>query len=79
MATPVMGAQGTYADVTGIVDGTAAAEVVALIAAFKARYTATDGESLPHTDMNFVSKDVAVLINAELDAMAAAIAAAPTS
>ena len=79
MTTPVMGAQGTYADATGVVDATAAAEIVVLIAAFKARYTVEDGESLPHTDMNLVSKDVAALINAELDAMAAAIAAAPTA
>ena len=78
MATPVMGAQGTYADVTGVIDATAAAEVVALLVLLQARWTPDDGSSAPHTDMNFVSKDVAALINAEVDAMAAAIAAAPT-
>lgn len=74
-----LGAQGTYANVTGVVDATAAAEVVALLALLKARWTPSDGESAPHTDMNLVSKDVAVLINAEVDAFAAAIAAAPTA
>lgn len=72
------GAQGSYADVTGVVDATAAAEVVALLVLLQARWTPADGESAPHTDMNLVSKDVAALINAEIDAFAVAIAAAPT-
>jgi len=79
MATPVMGAQGTYADATGVIDTTAAAEIVALLVLLQARWTPSDGESALHTDMNLVSKDVAALINAEIDAFAAAIAAAPTA
>jgi len=86
---------GTYADVTGVVDTTAAAEVVALGTALKAMIARTSysehaagqgasnvGDSedpSPSPEFDRIPRDVAELIEGEIDGMLAAIAAAPTA
>lgn len=80
----------TYADVTGVVDATAAAEVVALGVLLKAlfkdsaAYDAIETAGTSHTsaaspDFDQIPRHVADKINAEIDGVLAAIAAAPTS
>jgi len=73
---------GTYADVTGIVNATAAAEVAALVVILKAYIIdpdSTAGNVPASPDFALIPPSVARLLRAELDAMAAAIAAAPTA
>lgn len=72
---------GTYADVTGVVDTTAAAEIVALIAVLDGLIPdPADQSDVPDSpDFNQIDPAMAVLLRSELDALAAAIAAAPTS
>ena len=68
----------TYADVTGVVDATAAAEVVVLIAALKALFDVADGESAASPEFARIDRPTRELLVGEIDGMAAAIAAAPT-
>ncbi len=77
---------GTYTDAAGVVDSTAAAEIVALGVIVKgfipdpeATDAATEGVSGAAPDYDNVPPAFAVHIRAELDAFLAAIAAAPTS
>lgn len=73
-------AVGTYADVTGVVDGTAAGEIVALIAELKSYIpdpTATVSAEKP--DFDQIPPHTADKLRTEIDALAAAIAAAPTA
>lgn len=73
---------GTYADVTGVVDATAAGEIVALIAVIKGLFnppTATDLHQMAAPLFNQFNLAQQTAIRAELDGLAAAIAAAPTS
>jgi hypothetical protein len=77
---------GTYADVTGVVNATAAAEVVVLVATLKglipdaaagSDHSGASPEASPEFDA--IRPEVAQRIRAEIDALAAAIAAAPTA
>jgi len=72
---------GTYADVTGVVDATAAAEIVALIAVLQELVpqpaTLTDYPGSP--DFCNIPPAAAQQVQDEVAAIAAAIAAAPTS
>jgi len=73
---------GVYAPVLGVVDATAAAEVVALITLFKAYIVdpdSTSGVSPPSPDFAMIPPSVARLLRTELDAVSVAIAAAPTA
>jgi len=71
---------GTYADVTGVVDATAAAEVVVLGAAFLALFpNSSTGAQGVHPDYDAVRADWETNMRAEMAALLAAIAAAPTS
>ena len=71
---------GVYADVTGIVNATAAAEIVALIAVLASFIASAQDGSVPASpDFGNIPISTAVAIKAELDALAAAIAAAPTA
>ena len=71
------GASGVYADVTGVVDATAAAEIVALFAIFDAVIDPGDGIEPTHPDFYQLEKQVKELIQKEMTEFAAAIAAAP--
>lgn len=79
MATPSTGAQGTYADVTGVVNATAASEIVALLAELESMWTQTEGQAMDRPDFNLIPKHVSEKLSTELAAVAAAIAAAPTA
>ena len=70
---------GTYADVTGVVNATAAAEIVVLLATLS-DYLPTEQDGSVPASPNFgnMSVDEAQRFKAEMDAAAAAIAAAPT-
>lgn len=74
---------GTYANVTGVVNTTAAAEIVALIAELKTLVAdeagGTNNAPFPHPDFDQMPPALGSKIVAEIDALAAAIAAAPTS
>jgi hypothetical protein len=85
---------GTYADVTGVVNATAAAEIVALITELKtflpsdpSAFAAGAGTpvgaaseaAMPHPEFDDISLHAAEKLIGEIDALAAAIAAAPTA
>lgn len=85
---------GTYADATGVIDATAAAEIVALITELKTFLpsdfsefdagagtpVAADSEqAMPHPEFDDISRHAAAKLIGEIDALAAAIAAAPTA
>ncbi len=84
---------GTYTDVSGVVDGTAATEIVALVTslltlipdtpvAYAAGAGTPAGESeqeIPSPEFDKMPLDLATRLRVEIDALAAAIAAAPTS
>jgi len=89
-----VGPFGTYADVTGVVDATAAPEVAALFvelktlipgapAAFAAGANTPVGAAsespMPHPEFDKMPQDLAERLIVEIDALAAAIAAAPTA
>lgn len=73
---------GVYPDVTGVVDATAAAEIVALIATLQS-FLPEPGPgteaSVPHTDFDKIPPAQVHNLNVEIDAAEAAIAAAPTA
>ena len=74
------GPMGTYADVTGVVDATAAAEIVALVAELKSFIPDISAAvSAKHPDFDEIHPSTAEKLRAEIDAAAAAIAAAPTT
>lgn len=79
MPTPNTGAQGTYANVTGVVNATAKAQVVTLLAELESMWTQTEGQSMDHPDFNLIPKHVSEKLSTELAAVAAAIAAAPAA
>jgi len=85
---------GTYADATGVIDATAAAEIVALITELKtfipsapSAFDAGSGtpvaaaseEAMPHPEFDDITQHAAEKLLGEIDALAAAIAAAPTA
>lgn len=72
---------GTYTDVTGVVNATAAAEVVALFVILKGYIPdPSDQADVPvHTDFWQMPPSVAENLRAEITALEAAIAAAPTA
>lgn len=85
---------GTYPDVTGVVNPTAAAEIAALFVTLKtfipstpSAYAAGSGTpvgaaseaAMPHPEFDNISQDAAEKLLGEIDALAAAIAAAPTT
>jgi hypothetical protein len=76
------GAFGTYTNVTGVVDVTAKAEIVAMFTSLRSLYgSESGGFGVPaaHTDFNKIPPSVRTQMLAELTAFAAAIAAAPAS
>lgn len=89
-----VGPFGTYADVTGVVNGTAAAEIAALIVELKTLIpgaakafgagsgtpvTAISEQPLPHPEFDKMPQDLAERLLVEINALAAAVAAAPTA
>ena len=80
MATPDFVPSGTYADVTGVVDATAAGEVAALgvilLAILPNSATGVAGAS---PDYDQIVPEVEQNLRAEIAALLAAVAAAPTS
>jgi len=85
---------GTYTDVTGVVNATAAAEIVALItelktllpsapsafdAGFGTPVAAVSEAAMPSPEFDDISQHAAEKLIGEIDALAAAIAAAPTA
>ena len=94
MGTITVGPFGTYTDATGVVDVTAAAEIVAMIVSLKTLIpvaasafdagagtpvTAISEAALPHPEFDKMPYDLSVRLLVEIDALAAAIAAAPTA
>ena len=75
---------GSYTDVTGVVDATAAAEIVVLVAtlsSFLRGQTDTTGSSNVSSekpDFDQIPEHTRAKLLSEVDALAAAIAAAPT-
>ena len=76
---------GTYVDVTGVVDATAAAEIVVLGTSLKTLIPDTFAEGvtssetvMPSPDFDKMDRGAAEKLVAEIDALLAAIAAAPT-
>ena len=72
---------GVYADATGVVDATAAAEIVALGVILKGflpdgSQTPTGSEATP--DFDQIPIHTSLKLRAEIDALLAAVAAAPT-
>ncbi|MGI9406002.1 MAG: hypothetical protein ACR2O4_06485 [Hyphomicrobiaceae bacterium] len=76
-----VGPFGGYTDVTGVVDATAAAEIVVEIAKLTALIPdGSEGSSpAPDPDFDNVRPDYAEKLLAEIAGLAAAIAAAPTA
>jgi hypothetical protein len=89
-----VGPFGTYADATGVIDATAAAEIVVMGTSLKTLIpstpsafgagagtpvTAASEAPLPHPDFDKMDSDLAVRLLVEIDALLAAIAAAPAS
>ena len=89
-----VGPFGTYADVTGVVNATAASEIAALIVELKTLIpaapsafgagagtpvTAASEQAMPSPEFDKMPKDLAERLLVEIDALAAAIAAAPTA
>lgn len=85
---------GSYSDVTGVVDATAASEIVALVVELKtlipgtpSAFSAGSGtpvaaaseQPMPSPEFDKMDLDMATRLLEEIDALAAAIAAAPTS
>ena len=72
---------GTYADATGVIDATAAAEVVALLAVMTGYIPDPSDQSDVAVSPDFwdMPPATASRIRAEITAMSAAIAAAPTA
>ena len=85
---------GVYTDVVGVIDGTAAAEIVAMIVQLKkflpsepAAFAAGEGtpvgsaseQPMPSPEFDDISLHASLKLLGEIDALAAAIAAAPTS
>ena len=86
MASPTESPFGTYADVTGVVDATAAAEIVVLGAALKGLIpdgavpaAAVGGTPETSPEFDAIRPEYAEKLRLEIDALLAAIAAAPTS
>lgn len=92
--TLTVGPFGTYADVTGVVNTTAAAEIAAIIVSLKtlipgeaSAFDAGSGtpvaaaseQALPSPEFDKMPFDLAERLLVEIDALAAAIAAAPTA
>jgi len=73
-----LGAQGTYADVTGVVDTTAAAEIVTILANFDALFNPGAGAQSSSPDFDMLPQAMIEKLQTEVTALAAAIAAAPT-
>lgn len=70
----------TAADVTGVVDATAAAEIVVLIAAFLALLPdSANGTPGATPDYDAIRPELETNLRAEMAAISAAIAAAPTA
>lgn len=71
---------GSYGNVTGVVDGTAAGEIAAFKTTFLNLFgTAATGQAAAHPDFNKISPAIRAKITTEINAIFAAIAAAPTS
>jgi len=71
---------GVYTDATGVIDATAAAEIVALGAVFLALFpNSSTGAQGAHPDYDQVPPAWETAMRAEFAAFLAAIAAAPTS
>ena len=85
---------GTYTDATGVIDATAAAEIVAMITELKTFLPSTPSAfdagagtpvaaaseaAMPHPEFDDISLHAAEKLIGEIDALAAAIAAAPTA
>lgn len=85
---------GSYPDVTGVVNATAAAEIVALVTELKTFLPGTPSafdagagtpvaaaseQPMPHPEFDSIKQDEADKLIGEIDALAAAIAAAPTA
>jgi hypothetical protein len=71
---------GTYADVTGVVDATAAGQIAAFKTTFLNLFgTTATGNAAAHPDFNKIPAGVRATMTNEINAMFAAIAAAPTS
>ncbi len=79
MATPNTGAQGTYADATGVVNAAAQTEVTAMLDELEALWTQVEGQAMEKPDFNLIPKHVSEKLSTELDAIRAAIAAAPAA
>ena len=83
MTAPNTLPMGTYADVTGVVDGTGASEIAALIVILKGYIPDVDTiDPAPQGEAPFydeIPAHICRALRAEIDALAAAIAAAPTS
>lgn len=71
----------SYSDVTGVVDSTAASEVAALIDQLAALLPDPENQdgSAASPDFDAMRPEMAVNLRAEITAMKAAIAAAPTA
>jgi hypothetical protein len=89
-----VGPFGTYTDATGVVDATAAAEIVAMGVSLKSllpsaasAFSAGAGtpvgaaseQPLPHPEFDKIAPDYAERLLVEINALLAAIAAAPAS
>lgn len=72
---------GTYADATGVINATAAAEIVVLLAELNTFISngVTPAAPMPHPDFDQMPPALGQKIKDEITALAAAIAAAPTS
>ena len=71
------GAQGTYANVTGVTDATAKGEIKALLDVMVALYGPADGSSAASPDFNLIPKHVKEKLDTEIAAIKTAIDAAP--
>lgn len=89
-----VGPFGTYADATGVIDATAAAEIVAMGVSLKTLIpgpanafdagsgtpvAAVSEQAMPHPEFDKMPFDLAERLLVEIDALLAAIAAAPTA
>lgn len=70
---------GDYTNVAGVVSAQAAGQIAALFVKLKAFLSQPNGASMPHTDFDSISPATRDLLVAEINAVAAAIAAAPNT
>lgn len=79
MADSYTGVFGTYPTMVGVVNATGKTEIAAAVVILRALFNPSAGQAASHTDFSHISPGTRERINKEIDALAAMIAASPSS